>query len=102
MRIQNTNNRSYYNQDETSDNQGGHAMHDTLQNLFRYKVWANDELLTALASLGDSPITGLAIKALSHTHVVDRIFAAHMTRQPHTYTSANLSELPTLEELSAD
>ena len=77
-------------------------MHDTLQNLFRYKAWANDELLTALASLGDSPITGLAIKALSHTHVVDQIFAAHMTRQPHTYTSANLSELPTLEDLSAD
>ena len=77
-------------------------MHTTLQNLFRYKAWANDELLTALAGPGASPITGLAIKALSHTHVVDQIFAAHMTRQSHTYTSANLSALPTLEELSAD
>lgn len=77
-------------------------MRDTLQNLFRYKAWANDELLTVLASLGESPVTGLAIKALSHTHVVDQIFAAHMTRQPHTYTSANLSALPTLEELAAD
>ncbi|HEY4345077.1 MAG TPA: DinB family protein [Parvibaculum sp.] len=77
-------------------------MHDTLQNLFRYKAWANDELLIALADLGDSPIIGLAIKALSHSHVVDQIFAAHMTHRPHAYTSANLSDLPTLQELSAD
>lgn len=78
-------------------------MCDTLQRLFRYKAWANNELLTALAKLGsDSPITNLAIKALSHTYVVDRIFAAHMRRQAHAYTSTNLSEMPTLEDLSAD
>ena len=78
-------------------------MHDTLQRLFRYKAWANDELLKALARLGDgSPITGLAIKALSHSYVVDRIFAAHMRRKAHAYTSANLSEMPALEDLSAD
>ena len=78
-------------------------MDNTLQRLFRYKAWANDELLTALAKLGgDSPITKLAIKALSHTYVVDRIFAAHLRGQGHAYTSANLSEMPTLEDLSAD
>lgn len=78
-------------------------MHDTLQRLFRYKAWANDELLTALAVLGSqSPITGLAVKALSHSYVVDRIFAAHMRRKAHAYTSANLGEMPTLEDLSAD
>lgn len=78
-------------------------MHDTLQRLFRYKAWANDELLTALAKLGgESPITNLAIKALSHTYVVDRIFAAHLRRKKHAYTSANLSEMPALEDLSAD
>ncbi len=78
-------------------------MHDTLRHLFRHKAWANDELLTALAGLGGaSPITGLAIKALSHSHVVDRIFAAHMKREEHAYTSANLSEMPALEDLSAD
>jgi uncharacterized damage-inducible protein DinB len=59
--------------------------------------------LTALARLGgESPISHLAIKALSHTYVVDRIFAAHLRRQAHAYASANLAELPTLEELSAD
>jgi len=78
-------------------------MHDTMQRLFRYKAWANDELLTSLATLGsDSPITGLAIKALNHTYIVDRIFAAHMRRDAHAYTSANSDQLPTLEDLSAD
>jgi uncharacterized damage-inducible protein DinB len=80
-----------------------HYMHDTLQRLFLYKAWANDELLTALAKLdAEVPATKLAIKALSHTYVVDRIFAAHMRREDHTYTSANLSEMPTLADLSAD
>ncbi|OOG39155.1 DinB family protein [Rhodanobacter sp. C05] len=80
-------------------------MHDTLQYLFRYKAWANDELLTTLARFGAVrrlTITRLAIKALSHTYVVDRIFAAHMRREAHAYTSANLSEMPTLKDLSAD
>jgi uncharacterized damage-inducible protein DinB len=78
-------------------------MNDTLQRLFRYKASANDELLTALAKLGtESPITQLAIKALSHTYVVDRIFAAHLRRQDHGHTSANLNQMPTLEDLSAD
>jgi uncharacterized damage-inducible protein DinB len=34
--------------------------------------------------------------------VVDRIFAAHLRRKGHAYTSANLDEMPTLEALSAD
>jgi uncharacterized damage-inducible protein DinB len=78
-------------------------MQDTFQRLFQYKAWANDELLTALARLeGDSTVTGLAIKALSHSYVVDRIFAAHLRRRTHPYVSANISPLPTLEHLSAD
>jgi uncharacterized damage-inducible protein DinB len=83
-------------------------MHDSLQRLFQFKAWANDELLAALARLGrESPIRGLAIrklaiKALSHTYVVDQIFFAHLTRQAHAYSSANLSKMPALDELSAD
>ena len=78
-------------------------MNDTLRRLFRYKAWANDELLTALAKLGvDSPITQLAIKALSHTYVVDQIFAAHLRRKDHGYTSANLAQMPALKDLSTD
>ena len=78
-------------------------MHDTLQRLFRFKAWADDELLTALARLGgETATTGLAIRALSHSLTVERIFAAHMRREAHAYTSANPSEMPTLEDLSAD
>jgi uncharacterized damage-inducible protein DinB len=78
-------------------------MHGTLQRLFRYKAWADDELLTVLAKLGgESAITGLAIRALSHSYIVDRIFAAHLRREPHAYRSANSSEMPTLKDLSAD
>ena len=78
-------------------------MNETLLPLFRFKARANDELLTVLAKPdAERRITGLAIKALSHSYVVDRIFAAHMRRKTHSYTSANLSELPTLQELSAD
>jgi uncharacterized damage-inducible protein DinB len=78
-------------------------MHDTLQRLFRYKAWANDELLIALATLeSGSVVTSLAIKALSHSYVVDRIFAAHLRRRAHCYTSANLHEMPMLTDLSSD
>ena len=78
-------------------------MDDTLHHLFRYKAWANNQLLTTLARLGDdSPVTPLAIRALSHTYVVDRIFAAHIRREAHGYTSANLDRMPTLQELSAE
>ena len=78
-------------------------MHHTLQRLFRYKAWANSELLDRLAALGgESPVTGLAIKALSHSYVVDRIFAAHMRGHAHAYLSANANEMPTFEALCAD
>lgn len=76
---------------------------DTLQRLFRYKAWANEELLKSLTRLdGASPITNLAIKALSHSHVVDRIFAAHLRGRAHVFKSANLTEMPALNELFAD
>ena len=78
-------------------------MHNTLLHLFQYKAWANAELLTALVKLDrEAIVVKLAIKALSHSNVVDRIFAAHLRRKDHAYTSANLSELPTLDDLSAD
>ena len=89
--------------DMTGNSLGDHDMHDTLQRLFRYKAWANDALLTALVPLGgQSPITGLAIKALSHSYIVDRIFAAHLRRKPHGYMAANSIQMPALEDLSAD
>ena len=78
-------------------------MQETLLRLFQFKASADDELLTVLANLGeDSQVTKLALRALSHTYVVDRIFAAHLRREDHDYASANLEVLPTLARLSAD
>lgn len=78
-------------------------MDNTLLRLFQYKASANNELLTALAALGDdSSIVKLAIQALSHTYVVDRIFAAHLRRKDHGYSSANLSTMPALDDLAVD
>lgn len=78
-------------------------MNELLTRLFQYKVWADDQLLVTLSTLGpESPVMPLAIKALAHTCVVDRIFAAHLRRQPHGYVSTNPEQLPTLGDLSAD
>jgi uncharacterized damage-inducible protein DinB/putative sterol carrier protein len=73
----------------------------TLEQLFRYKAQANEELLAAMRLFDDaSPAREIAIRVLSHTHVVDRIFAANLTGAAHGHASANKSEAPTLEELS--
>ena len=73
----------------------------TLERLFRYKAQANDEILAAMRLFDDaSPAKEIAIRVLSHTYVVDRIFAANLTGAEHGYTAANKSEAPTLEELS--
>jgi uncharacterized damage-inducible protein DinB len=78
-------------------------MKEVLTRLFRHKAWADDALLKVLAKLGDrSPVTGLAIKALSHSYVVDRIFAAHLRRTGHGFQSANLPETPGLDQLARD
>jgi uncharacterized damage-inducible protein DinB len=78
-------------------------MPNSLTRLFQFKAWADDTLLATLAKVGKgSSVNDLAIKALSHTYVVDRIFAAHLRGEQHGYQSANLDEMPTLEQLSRD
>jgi uncharacterized damage-inducible protein DinB/putative sterol carrier protein len=73
----------------------------TLERLFKYKAHSNKEILAAMRLFDDaSPAKEIAIRVLSHTYVVDRIFAANMTGAEHGYTSANTGNAPTLEELS--
>ena len=80
-----------------------HAAQDTMERLFRYKAWADDALLTALAALDpETQAVQLALKALSHSYAVDQIFAAHLRKKEHFYTSANPMPLPTLDTLAAD
>jgi uncharacterized damage-inducible protein DinB/putative sterol carrier protein len=62
----------------------------TLRRLFAYKAWANDAMLRAAQSFEpESPAGEVALRILAHTHVTDRIFAAHLTGGEHGYTSAN-------------
>ena len=78
-------------------------MANSLTRLFQFKAWADDALLSSLANIGDDAgVRDLAIEALSHTYVVDRIFAAQLRGEPHGYRSANLEDMPTLEQLSRD
>ena len=74
----------------------------TLERLFRYKANSNKEILAAMRLFDDaSPAKEIAIRVLSHTYVVDRVFAANLTGTEHGYTLANTSQAPSLEELSA-
>jgi uncharacterized damage-inducible protein DinB/putative sterol carrier protein len=74
----------------------------TLERLFRYKAHSNQEILAAMRLFDDAaPAKEIAIRVLNHTYVVDRIFAANLTGSEHGYTSANTSQAPSLEELSA-
>jgi uncharacterized damage-inducible protein DinB len=74
----------------------------TLERVFNYKAKANEEILMAMRQFDDaSPAKDIAIRVLSHTYVVDRIFAANLTGAEHGYSSPNTGGAPSLEELSA-
>jgi uncharacterized damage-inducible protein DinB len=76
----------------------------TLQSLFRYKAWANDELLTLLGSIdavANPTVLHSAIRVLNHAHVVDGIFKGHLLGVPHGYKATNTQDTPTLPALGA-
>jgi uncharacterized damage-inducible protein DinB len=71
--------------------------------MFRYKAWANDEILTTMKLLDQEAHSNdrhTAIRILNHTYIVDRIFAANLQRLEHGYTATNTSDTPTLEQLA--
>ena len=73
-----------------------------LHSLFKYKAWANGELFTELAKV--DPVAHqaerhAATRLLNHIHVVDRIFAAHLSGEAHGYTGTNTAETPAFEDL---
>lgn len=75
-----------------------------LLSLFQYKAWANTELFAELRKVDGEAHPAerhSAIRVLNHIHVVDRIFVAHLSGTPHTYTATNTPETPTLDELQA-
>ncbi len=75
-----------------------------LVSLFKYKAWANDEILAAMVELdGDTQKDDrhLAIRIMNHTYVVDQIFRARLLREPHSFAATNTPDTPTLPALTA-
>src|SRR5690606_1483077 len=75
-----------------------------MKQAFRYKAWANAEILDAIATIDAARFPEqwtLAVRLMNHTHVVDRIFAAHLVGAAHGFTATNTPETPGLEELRA-
>ncbi|WP_434213198.1 DinB family protein [[Pseudomonas] boreopolis] len=73
-----------------------------MERQFAYKAWANAEILDALARIDASRYPEqrkLAIRLVNHTHVVDRIFAAHLSGARHGFQDTNTPETPTVERL---
>ncbi|MFT3664943.1 DinB family protein [Piscinibacter sp.] len=74
--------------------------------LTRYNAWANQRLFALLGTLPDEVLTaprptgfGTIVNTLSHAHVVDLIWRAHLQGQPHGFTSRNTATGPPLHEL---
>jgi uncharacterized damage-inducible protein DinB len=81
-----------------------HEPTSTLQSLFRYKSWANDELFTLLSTVNAAAhpaVLHSAIRVLNHAHVVDGIFKGHLLGVPHDYSATNTQDTPTLPALAA-
>lgn len=71
---------------------------------FRYKAWANRELLEYGERQWDALPAEDArffVRILNHTHVVDRIFVGHITGKPHGFVADNTVETPGLAALRA-
>jgi uncharacterized damage-inducible protein DinB len=75
-----------------------------LREMFRYNAWANAAFFAKLELL-DAEQYGeerhVAIRQFNHCLVVNRIFKAHLTGRPHSYTADNTPETPSLNDLGA-
>ncbi|MER8424863.1 DinB family protein [Mesorhizobium sp. M1403] len=80
------------------------SAHALLRSLFAYQAWANDELLERLVSL-DPPVHGkerqAVIRLIDHSHVVSRIFSAHLVGASRGYSADASEDTPALDELRA-
>jgi uncharacterized damage-inducible protein DinB len=76
----------------------------TLQSLLAYKAWANSELFALLKTLPPSRAEQLhaCIRTLNHIYVVDRIFRAHLSREPRPFDATNTIDTPSLTQLYRD
>jgi uncharacterized damage-inducible protein DinB len=73
-----------------------------LNSLFRFKSWADAELLDALGTVDavehPAPFK-TALRTVNHLHVVDQIFRGHLQGVHHGFEATNTTHTPTLAEL---
>jgi uncharacterized damage-inducible protein DinB len=76
----------------------------TLQSLFAYKAWANEQLFKVLSTVpaGEAEALTTCTRTLNHIYVVDRIFRAHLAGEPRPFDATNTRELPSLAKLCGD
>lgn len=74
--------------------------------LTRYKAWANQTIFAAVAALPEGEATRPRptlfknmVHTLNHSHVIDRIFQAHLEATDHGFTARNTEVAPPLAEL---
>ncbi|OLP61427.1 hypothetical protein BJF93_00355 [Xaviernesmea oryzae] len=75
-----------------------------LERLYRYHSWANKALLDALIVLpqsGHDEVRTTGLKLMRHIEIVGQIFAAHLTRRAHGYTSDTVEDIPEPDDLRA-
>ena len=75
-----------------------------LRTMFRYRAWANAELLETMAGFdpaSQAADLNAALRLVNHTYVVDRIFATHLVGTAHEYAADNTVQTPSLAELRA-
>lgn len=73
-----------------------------MKDQFRYKAWANSEILDSLAKVDEARYPEqwkLAVRLMNHTYVVDCIFAAHLSGAEHQFLGTNTPETPTVDQL---
>ena len=76
-----------------------------LLEFLHYKTWADQELMQCLCDKQTQlppALLNKCVRLMNHIHVVDRIFAAHLSGQVHPYSSTNTEVTPTPEVLCWD
>ena len=77
--------------------------HPMLLELLHYKAWSDQELMQCLCDNQEQLAPELlkkSVRLMNHIHVVDCIFAAHLSGQKHPFTSTNTDATPEPEALT--
>jgi uncharacterized damage-inducible protein DinB len=77
-----------------------------IQELLRYKAWANDLIFAALAKLPEPELTaprpivfGSILRTMNHTYSMDVVWQANLEGRPHGFTTRNPPTSPPFVEL---